>query len=732
MAKLSLIILFLIPFYTYCQVMPNNYVERKLLEAQQYYQQSQFDNAIITLDALYSQSLKTSNGYGAGMALAKKIYYQTEKGDYVNTEPDWKILENFSVKDKTQNMILKMNILKTKAEYYAHKTDYSKAFNYLDDGIRLSENTSPQPHITGELFYLYGKIKLKSSQYPEANQYILKAIRTFEKLDDQESASQLYGDLANASFLMGEKERALDYAKKGIDALKKQKDYENLYTQLSNLGRMYQTSGDIDNAIKYFTESGEYAAKSVRKETRFNSLVNLALVYHAKKDRENALTNMTKAIDEGRKINQPYLHRYIRTGAMFAGYAGNEELMNQYYDESYEMAVRTKDKDALRDWYASQNFYYANVKKDPAKAYPFLEKFHAYKDSIINEKSKKDFNELEVQYQTEKKQSEIDKLSVEQKIQRLEIERKNALIKGNILEANEKQKEIELLTKTQEINDLKIAGQTEALHLNEIQIKYLQQQKKISEQENLLKENKIRNEKLTRNLIIASFAGAILIFAFLINRIYLKKKIDQKNMLLKERSRISVELHDEVGSTLTAINLLSHSAIRNLDQESKNPIHEKIEKIRDNTQNVMENISDIVWSMNPENENFLQMKIRMTDFAANVLENNNIQYTFDAANELNDIKLNAEKRRDFYLIFKEAVNNLSKYSKADVAEISIQKVDNFIKMKIQDNGIGFDENIVKQGNGLRNMKKRAERNGGNLSIQSGKTGTIIRLNFPYA
>lgn len=720
------------PIFGFCQVVSEGFVERKLNEASQLYQQSDYENALKTLEALYSQSLKEKNSYGAGMALSKKIFYQTEKGDFLKTEPDWNVLDKFSSKNKTQNTILKMNILRTKAEFYSQKEEYQKATAYLDEGIRLSENSPQTAYITAELFYLYGKIKQKNSQHIEANQYILKAIRIYENHNDDESASYLYGELANISFLMGEKERALDYAKKGIESLKKYKNYENLAIQLSNLGRMYQKNGDTDNAIKYFTESAEYATKSAKKETKFVSLVDLALVYHSKKDRENALKYMITAIEEGKVINQPKLHRYIRLGAMFAGYTGDEELMNRYYNESYEMAVRAKDKEALRDWYGSQNFYYANVKKEPAKAYPFLEKFHAYKDSIINEKSKKDFNELEVQYQSEKKQSEIAKLSVEKKIQTLEIDRKNALLKGNILEANEKQREIELLTKTKEINDLKIDGQNEALNLNAVQIKYLQQQRKLSEQENLLKENKIRNEKLKRNLIIASFAAAILVFAFLINRMILKKKIDQKNMLLKERSRISSELHDEVGSTLTAISLLSHSASNNLANDKENPAHEKIEKIRENTQTVMENISDIVWSMNPNNENFSQMKIKMIEFAETVLENNDIDYTFEVGNDLNDIKLNAEKRRDFYLIFKEALNNLSKYSKANVAEIKIQKSGSLLKMLIKDNGIGFNESLVKQGNGLRNMKKRAERNGGNLDIKSGNSGTSISLNFPYA
>lgn len=727
MAKVVLILFALFSITAASQTAGSAYADKKLNEAAGFYSQSQYEKAIHTLDALYSQSKKEKNGYGAGMALQKKIQYQIENGSYTNSEPDWKTAESHTTKNKRQNSILKTHLLKTKGIFYKNS---AKGIQFLEQGIQLAGNSPEEQNLLAEIHWEYGKIKHKNTDNIEANKYLLKAQQIFEKLENTDAATMIYGDLSNVAFMMKEYDRAIDYSEKGIESRKKFKDYENLCIQLSNLGRIYQHLGKPELAEKYFLESAQYAEKSSKKETKFVNLVDIALLYHTKKDRENALKYIEKALEEGRKINQPKLHRYIRLAAMFAGYTGNEELMQKYYDESYSLAVKEKDKDALRDWNGSQNFYYANVKKDVAKAYPFLEKFHAYKDSIINEKSKKDFNELEVKYQTEKKQSEIDKLSIEKKIQTLEIERKNVLIKGNILEASEKQREIELLTKTKEINDLKIAGQNEALNLNAVQIKYLQQQKKLSEQENQLKENKIQNEKLTKNLIIASFAAALLVFAFLINRMILKKKIDQKNMILKERSRISSELHDEVGSTLTAINLLSHSAINNVAKE--NSAREKIEKIRDNTQNVMENISDIVWSMNPENENFSQMKIKMIEFAETVLENNNISYTFEAGNDLNNIKLSAEKRRDFYLIFKEAVNNLSKYSEADNAEIHIQKSGNFLKMMIKDNGNGFNENLVKQGNGLRNMKKRAERNGGNLNIKSGKSGTSISLNFPYA
>ncbi|GAB3413879.1 hypothetical protein GCM10027516_03440 [Niabella aquatica] len=711
--------------------MNDRYLEKKLDEARQYHRQFEHEKSVQALDALYAQSVKEQNVFAAALSLIKKTHYAIEKGDFAAHEPNWAEIEKLKTRDAVRQNILKLHLLKLKATWHQSRgKNYPEAFRLLDEGIYLAGNTPDYLPVLAEIWYLYGQLKAKNSQYVQANSCLLKALRIYDQLGDEATAGQLYGELANTSFLMAEKERAIDYAQKGIAAMKKQKDYEELTVQLSNLARMYQQRGDTDSAIRYFSQSAEYAPRSAKKETKFISLVDMAMVYHAKKDRPNALKYMEQAIAEGKKINQPKLHRYIRVGAMFAGYTGNEELMNRYYDESYTMAAKDGDKDALRDWYASQNFYYSQVKNDKAKAYPFLEKFHAYKDSLVNEKSKKDFNELEVQYQTEKKQAEIDRLATEQKIQQLELEKKNALIKGNLIEAAQKENEIHALTQDKLISKLQIEQQARSLSLGEAEIKNLQQQKKIADQEGLIKEERLQNERLKRNLIIASLVGTLLIFAFMLNRILLKKKIEQKNLLLKERSRISAELHDEVGSTLTAINLLSYAAINQLKSETEPK--KQIEKIKVNTQQVMENISDIVWSMNPDNDGFSQIAVKMKEFAANVLEPQNISYHFNINGTLESIKLSTEKRRDLYLIFKEAVNNLAKYSKAEKAGIELEKQDKNIILNIQDNGTGFTQPTALNGNGLRNMKARAEKHGGSFLLESNGQGTAIHVQLPYA
>lgn len=730
MIRYLLYIFICIPFFAASQTVTDFYLEKKLEEAAQYQKQFNTKKSNEILDALYAQSIKEQNDFAAAMALIKKTNYAIANGDFSESQPNWTAIEKLKPREAIYSNVLKLQLLKLKAKWLqAQGKNYPEAFRLLDEGIRISAITTGQQPVLAEIHYLYGQLKSKNSQYLEANSHFLKALRIYDDLDDEANAGQLYGELANVSFLMGEKERAIDYAQKGIETMKNQKDYEELTVQLSNLGRMYQLGGDTENAIRYFSQSAEYASKSVKKETKFIKLVDLALVYHAKKDRENALKYMEQAIAEGRKIGQPKLHRYIRMGGMFAGYTGNEELMNRYYDESYALAVKDKDRDALRDWYGSQNFYYAKVKDDKAKAYSFLEKFHAYKDSIINEKSRKDFNELEVQYQTEKKESEIERLGTAHKIQKLELEKKNALLRGNLIEAAQKEKEIKLLNQQRIISNLKLGQQEKTISLSKSEVINLQQQKKISDQENRLKEEKIQNEQLKRNLVIALLLIAVVLFAFAFNRTLLKKKLEQKNLLLKERSRISAELHDEVGSTLTAINLLSYATINQLSEPEPK---KQVEKIKENTQSVMENISDIVWSMNPENDSFGQIIIRMKEFTANVLEPLNVFCHFHVDDHLEKMKLSPEKRRDLYLIFKEAVNNMAKYSQASNAKIALVKSGQFLQLIIKDNGKGFDSAEVKKGNGLKNMKNRTEKQQGMFELKSDSEGTTITVHLPYA
>ena len=150
--------------------------------------------------------------------------------------------------------------------------------------------------------------------------------------------------------------------------------------------------------------------------------------------------------------------------------------------------------------------------------------------------------------------------------------------------------------------------------------------------------------------------------------------------------------------------------------------------IGESSRKVIDAMSDIVWTINPENDSFEKIILRLRSLSYNLLRAKNIEFTFKTDEDLNNIKLSLEARRNFYLIFKEALNNLVKYSCASRASIVITRNSNTVILLIREDGIGFDTSKSYNGNGLINMKNRAKEIKADLKIESGEdAGTVIQL-----
>lgn len=199
----------------------------------------------------------------------------------------------------------------------------------------------------------------------------------------------------------------------------------------------------------------------------------------------------------------------------------------------------------------------------------------------------------------------------------------------------------------------------------------------------------------------------------------------------KIRNNVARDLHDDMGSTLSTINILSSMAKSKMNSDAAKA-GEYISKITDNSQRMMEAMDDIVWSIKPSNDSMQRIIARMREFATNVLEAKDMELDFFADESLFDVKLNMQARRDLFLIFKEAVNNAAKYSKATHVEINVHPEGKKLVLLVKDDGTGFDVNNA-DGNGLCNMQKRAESLSGKIDIISydGK-GTEIKLIIPVS
>ena len=196
------------------------------------------------------------------------------------------------------------------------------------------------------------------------------------------------------------------------------------------------------------------------------------------------------------------------------------------------------------------------------------------------------------------------------------------------------------------------------------------------------------------------------------------------------RQKVARDLHDDMGSVLSTINILSLMAKDKL-RDDPLKVSEYLTKISDNSTRMMETMDDIVWSINPANDNMDKVIARMRAFATEVLEAQNADLRFTIAPEVEHVNLNMEQRQDLFLIFKEVVNNAAKYAGPTQVLISLVLLKDSLQLSVQDNGIGFIVDEADSGNGLNNMRKRTLQLGGEIHIQSKPgSGTTIQLKIP--
>jgi len=207
-------------------------------------------------------------------------------------------------------------------------------------------------------------------------------------------------------------------------------------------------------------------------------------------------------------------------------------------------------------------------------------------------------------------------------------------------------------------------------------------------------------------------------------------RIKQMKELFEIRQVIASDLHDEIGSTLTSIHILSKVSQISMEND-KQKAFSLLGKVIDQSGQIQQNMSDIVWAIKPDNDKMENMVMRMREYLTHCLEPKNIAIEFIADEHIMTESLPMEQRRDLLLIFKEAINNIAKYSQCTRTHIKLDRQNGYIRMTINDDGIGFEMNLVWTSNGLRNMQRRAGLMDGEITIDSepGK-GTRIELLVP--
>jgi len=206
-------------------------------------------------------------------------------------------------------------------------------------------------------------------------------------------------------------------------------------------------------------------------------------------------------------------------------------------------------------------------------------------------------------------------------------------------------------------------------------------------------------------------------------------RADRVLALERVRARIAADLHDDIGSSLSRISILSEVARRKVPAGEADAL---LAEIAETARSLVGSMSDAVWSIDPRQDDLRNVVARMRTFATDVLDGKGIAWTFDAPPEP-AARLEPETRRELFLVFKEAVTNVVRHSGARNAALRLDLLGGSVTLEVADDGRGFDsspardlDSSLRRGRGLLNMKVRARRMGGSLSVES-KPGMGTRL-----
>lgn len=221
------------------------------------------------------------------------------------------------------------------------------------------------------------------------------------------------------------------------------------------------------------------------------------------------------------------------------------------------------------------------------------------------------------------------------------------------------------------------------------------------------------------------------------------RKIEKQNLILREqaliiekqqgieaeRARIASEMHDDLGSGLTTIRFLSERALKSVTSESE--INE-IRKIADQSNALVSNMSEIIWALNSQLDNSEELIAYLRRYVGEYLSEHGIAYHFESYGELSTNVLTGEKRRNIFLVIKEILHNIVKYSGANAVELKIVFQPESMNVNITEiEGVGFDyDNKIGKGNGLYNIQKRINKLNGHIKYDRSKTGMKVIIKIP--
>lgn len=578
---------------------------------------------------------------------------------------------------------------------------YQDAEKYIFLFQNIVEEKGTKKEI-GDFYHNLGYNYKIWGQYDKAIEAYEKTLEIRTETNDKKAMSSVLNNLGNIYYDRGQYSLAIDCYRKNVLVLQELGDDTRIALALSGIGNVLSDQKRYDEALQNYKQVLAISTK-IKDTSRLASVhTNIGEIKFILKDYDNALKYFQESLRYAEAIDYDYLKGYALTG-MGSVYLekGNYQEAEKYLQRGLEIRLKLQTPIEIvlsqielarlfkRTGKVNEAIELASNALRLSKEIPFLKGEMIASELLSLGFEKKENYKEALNFYKNFKTSNDSLFSLE--------ERKTI---------DEYQTQIRI---EKETYDLKIKQSQQRAFYNLLLISLGLVLLGITI---WFFRSKKRQKKQTEMLIK-------------------QKEIEAERQILystqKERRRISQDMHDDLGTSLSGLHIYSEILTNKAPEGSK----EEHLKLVEMTKEITQKVRDIVWTLNNENDSLNNLVNYCSHYAENLFDNFSIKLKVKFKTEIPSISVNGQMRKELFLCIKEALNNVLKHSEATQVDLSFAYQNEIFSITISDNGKGIDTNKKHTGNGLNNMKSRMQSIGGQFTIQS-KKGTKIIIEVKIA
>lgn len=584
-----------------------------------------------------------------------------------------------------------------------------KAVDYGNHALELSKKLG-NDSLVAESAHMLGIAYLNKSNYRESITMEMLALKIREDIGYIHGIISSLCNISLAYRELGNYEAAARNLLSAIRiAEKNQKDNRTAAILYDNLGVLMKSLGRYTDALSYHRQSEKLSREVSDTTLLIKALGNIAIIYEKMQKPDSAIVINQNALvmAESKQMvyEQAFIHQNL--GMIYSTYKKDQlNLRIGHYVKARDIYTQVKDNAGLSD-------VLVNLGNAQLQAGQIKNAENSYKEGL-------------------KYAAETGSLSY--------LLKANRALAKFYQETGEYEKSADYWKKAFEFKD-SLYNKESSDQIMEMEAKYQSEvkERQLAQSRAAIIQNKLTLEKQNYMMALISliFLSAVLAFVFIYRNQRQKQEllrketklkeqeaqIELKNKLQSEKSRISRELHDNIGSQLTVMMTMIEP------DTTINETPEKESEIYLQAGNIMKELKKTVWLINEEEITLEDLALKLNDYLIKPLQKSKFSLNINFSEKTSEVMLNGQEALNILRVIQEAINNAIKYSGASEINIDFKVAEkgNY-SIAIRDNGKGFDVIKIKRGNGLNNMQKRINDLRGNFTINSNEgSGTFIKI-----